>query len=47
MRLLVTDRWGDWKPYIEVVRPEGQTLGAHTGTTRRHTLLDQTRWRVS
>jgi hypothetical protein len=32
VRLLVTDRWGDWKPYIEVIRPEGQTLGATTGT---------------
>ena len=31
VRLIVTDRWGDWKPYIEVVRPEGQTLGAVTG----------------
>ena len=33
VRLRVTDRWGEWKPYFEVVRPEGQTLGAVTGTT--------------
>ena len=32
VRVLVTDRWGEWKPYFEVVRPEGQTLGAVTGT---------------
>jgi hypothetical protein len=42
VRLLVTDRWGEWTPYFEVVRPDGRTLGGHTGTA---TFFD-TGWRL-
>ena len=31
VQILVTNRSGDWKPYIEVVRPDGRTDGATTG----------------
>ena len=32
VQLKVNDLWGEWKPYVEILRPDGRTLGAETGT---------------
>jgi hypothetical protein len=32
VRLKVNDLYGEWKPYIEILRPDGRTLGGQTGT---------------